>query len=351
VKEKLTKKDLISSHKEQGSFMKDFGEEYTSVSRVKTFLSCPKKYMFHYKWGINIKRPAKALVFGDLIHKPMEAFYKGLYDDPKPNPALLYVTFDKEFEKQASIIEQIMPKEKDRDVFRAHGLLCLEKFASRMKGVYKSIPVKYKPSHTKNVFVPSTELEAKIPIIDVFSNHGDLVTKKKLLVYIDLVSQNEKFGLVIWDHKTAARTWTTFKKETDIQLPAYAYTFRHLLAEGHFPEIEETQEDRVGYNFIYKTKDPKVQIHTQEIEDWRIKTFFHILRKIDQAIEMDYFPPTLNHESFTACNGCPYAIPEPQSNVFKPKESICYQHMRGAKQADCHNIFNNIKRKNKGLYK
>src|SRR3954464_15571261 len=54
------------------------GALYTSVSQIKTWLMCPRKFEFRYVRGVKPEFVPVALVFGTAIHAALGRFYSGV---------------------------------------------------------------------------------------------------------------------------------------------------------------------------------------------------------------------------------------------------------------------------------
>ena len=51
---------------------------HISYSQLRTYLTCPQRYLYQYVQGVAWERRSAALPFGKAIHKAVEEFYKKL---------------------------------------------------------------------------------------------------------------------------------------------------------------------------------------------------------------------------------------------------------------------------------
>lgn len=337
----LTDKELAEIHLAEKTILEDKKRDSVSVSEIGTFLKCPLRHKFKYIYNINLEETSKSLLFGSFIHEPIAEYYKEIWKSGNQNVNILFAGLENVFKNNDAEIEKITKDSKEKHKFKTNGLACLEAFHKKMKGKYSSVPITYKPKYSTKE-TPAVELEIKIPIINIFSKQKEKISNCQLHGYIDLISQNEKHGLTIWDHKTAQRKWPQFQIKTDIQLAAYAYMFRYEAENGHFPDTINCTEDHCGYNFIFKTKEPQVSVNVVRIEKWRIQLLFDIIKQIEKAKEINLDYPTFNYDYYKACAGCPYHSTS-VSKIFNSKKSICYQHLKGATKDNLLDLAQEIK--------
>jgi hypothetical protein len=322
-----------------------------SVSRIKTALSCPLRFHLHYNYGLKIQKPSRSMVHGNIAHKALAAYRKNLWQTRRPNAHVMYATLEEVFDNEAAAdISKVTSNAKEKNGMKISIQQQLEKFHEKMQGTHGSIPLTFFDKPTKTEFA-AVEIESKIPIIDIFSQERDLVSHKKLHIIIDDISKNSKYGVGVWDHKFVSKQWSKFQIITDIQLIAYAYAFRYMAMNGYFPEIKDADinftEDCVGFNLIYKTKEPKVSIKNHQVEDWQIKQLFDIIRHLEHMESNNLYHPSFIYEHYRCCNGCPFNIGIVGTDSFNPQMSICMQYSRGASKDDLIEIANKINAINK----
>lgn len=345
----ITEQEAKTIEKAEELIYEDRARDFFSVSELNTFMVCPLKHRIKYEYGIKLEDISKSLVFGDLVHKAIAQYYKLAWKNQSQNLNVLLASFEEELVKSSETLDKVTETDKEKQSFKLSGLSCLSEFHKRVRvDSIKSNPLTYQPKGLDKE-IPAVELELKVPIVNLFSEEKEKITDLYMLSYIDLISESKGKHVTIWDHKTAQREWPTFKIETDIQLPAYAYAFRYELLNGRFAkhsgqmDLERFyKEDKCGYHFIFKGKEPKVKVTSSPIEDWRIQLFFEIIKRFIKAKEQDTCIPTFNYDYYKGCGNCPFHIPCGK-RYFNKDKSLCYQYLRGAKKDDLHQLAKEIR--------
>ena len=73
-------------------------ELHVSVSQIKTFIMCPKKYEFRYALGVVPERGSVNLVFGKSIHEALAGYYRVIQDGASPTEGSLIENFANDFD-------------------------------------------------------------------------------------------------------------------------------------------------------------------------------------------------------------------------------------------------------------
>ncbi len=250
---------------------------HTSISQLKTFIQCPRKYFIQYiKGALPAFRPL-ALVFGSAWHETIaEQLTRSRRDRQVPVDELrahlrdglvrgmdrddVPVLFDEEEQDIGSVIDVAM---RMLDVFLARVPL-----PEQVHGV--EVPFRIKLVH------PVTEEVHPVPLVGA----------------IDAVIE-ERGRPVVWELKTGKKRWSADQLDFDLQPTAYGMASRAL---GY-------KNARLTLLVTTKGKTPDVQVENlvrhrrEELE--LVDTAFAVARAVNAGV--DY--PNRGWQ----CRTCPYA--------------------------------------------
>jgi len=226
-------------------------EDYYSVSSITTAMDCLLKHWF--KYNLHLQRDDSVhLTLGRCIHNAIAFYHEKIITNKltEPQIASVFQIFDESWEKSIAEGNEVGKDSKEQEYFYHLGLLLIDRYLRGRSKIQDSKVLMYKDANMLNA-KPAIELEFRVPIVDLKT--GKSIIDKDLYGFIDLIEYDKKYGISIWDHKTASRDYSRFKILTDIQLPLYAYVFRYLCSVGAFPELPaNTREDGVGFNIMMK---------------------------------------------------------------------------------------------------
>lgn len=253
---------------------------YISVSQVKSFLMCPRKYELHY---VLREEPAfipVALAFGSAIHAAFAAHYGEIKATGEMlRRDLVLDVFRDEWSKAA---EGPVPLQPDEDDDGADGDRIVDKGVSMLHAFCENAAGSGMPD------VESVELSFAVPILDAVT--GELF-EEQLVGAIDLVIR-ENGHRVIVEHKTASKKYSVDQIRFDLQPTAYKLAAREL----------GLGEVGLRYQVVTKTKVPSIQIADLHRDDQDENDFLRTVGGVLRAIDAGVSYPVRGW----ACKTCPY---------------------------------------------
>ncbi len=233
---------------------------YVSVSQVKTWLMCPRKYELKYIRGVAPEFVPVNLAFGSAFHEALAGYYNEIKVSGAPlRRDLVLDTFRAAWAKAA---EGDVPLQADDD--DDPGVM-IDKGVSMLHAFYEQAGT---PE------VESVEHGFTITIHDV--DTGDAL-EEQLVGSMDLLIREEG-RIVVVEHKTSARRYTEDQLRHDFQLSAYQIASR----ESGLGDVA------LRYQIVTKTKVPAVQIadvHRDERDEQDfLRTAGGVLRAIDAGV-------------------------------------------------------------------
>jgi putative RecB family exonuclease len=255
---------------------------YVSVSQVKSYLLCPRKYELHY---IRREEPAfapVALVFGSAIHEALAAFYGEIKatGEPLRRDLVLDVFRDAWAKAQEGPVPLQLDGDEEDD--GADASQVIEKGVSMLHAFCE---------HVGRSTVPEVESVEKSFAVALYDVTGE-VLEEQLVGTVDLVVREDGHRVIV-EHKTAAKKYGMEQIRFDLQPTAYQYAAREL----------GLGEVGLRYQVITKTKVPAIQIadlHRDEQDEAEfLKTVVGVLRAIDAGVSY----PVRGW----LCRSCPYA--------------------------------------------
>jgi len=242
-----------------------------SVTKLQTFLDCPRKYWYLYELGIKTPK-SEGYYFGSAVHEGLERYYLG--KDPMQGVK------DALFGEKKNVGEK--PKE-------GIDLAKLEKEAKRIFNMYPQQAPYFEPVLVEHFFkVPLVHPETKERLPATFVGKMDLVTAN---------------GEVV-DHKTASGSDNGFFDAKNT-LQANGYSYAYLRMFGRFPK-------RFIFNFVIKgntRREPRMEHKILKPQLGDVCMFFdqckHVLDAILRKETRDY--PSKYHCRYCAFKSiCPY---------------------------------------------
>jgi putative RecB family exonuclease len=252
---------------------------YTSVSQVRTWLMCSRRFELRYVRGVAPAFVPVNLAFGSAIHEALAAYYGEVKSTGTPlRRDLMLDVFRAAW---AKAVDGDVPLQPDEDGDAPEQMI--DKGVSMLHCFAEHV------SKAPAVDVEAVELGFTVPLHD--PDTGE-VLDEALVGTMDLVIAESGRRIVV-EHKTSARRYGEDQLRFDLQVSGYRLAARELgLGEN------------VGLRFqvITKTKIPAVQVadvdrdHRDE-EDF-VRTAVGVLRAIDAGV----FFPTRGWQ----CRSCPY---------------------------------------------
>ncbi len=245
---------------------------HTSVSAIKEYLLCPRRFFLHYTLKVTPAFRAVALVFGSAWHSVIgrwlvedQVAHADLQDHLRDDLVARIrgegnVLFDDADEDEGSLVDTAVGM---LDVFLA------------------KVP---RPEQTLGVEIPF-ELELAHP------HTGELLAVP-LIGALDAVVLEGGTG-AIWELKSAKRKWSPDQFESDLQATAYGMAARQ---EGY---------DGTELRFLITTKGKKPDVQRETVvrhggdEDELVEIAFGVQKAVEAGVDL----PNRGWQ----CSTCPYA--------------------------------------------
>jgi putative RecB family exonuclease len=251
---------------------------YVSVSQVKTYLACPRKYELKYVRGEEPAFVPVALAFGSAFHEALAAYYWELKMTGEPLRRDLVIDVFRSAWDRAS--EGPAPLQGDDEDDTAS---VAEKGVSMLHAFYEHA------GRAGPVDVDDVERGFAITLHDPVTGEP---LEEQLVGTMDLVVRDEGHRVVV-EHKTASRRFTEDQLRFDVQMSAYKVAAR---------------EDGLGdvalrYQVITQAKVPAVQIADVTRDAGDEQDFLAITANVLRAIDAGVSYPVRGW----ACRSCPYS--------------------------------------------
>jgi CRISPR/Cas system-associated exonuclease Cas4 (RecB family) len=248
---------------------------YVSVSQVKTWLMCPRKYELKYIRGVAPAFVPVNLAFGSAFHEALAGYYNEIKVTGAPlRRDLVLDTFRAAWAKAA---EGDVPLQADEDgdlgAMIDKGVSMLHAFCEQA-----GTPVVEAVEHGFTITIRDAETGEPL--------------EESLVGTMDLIIREEG-RIVIVEHKTAARKYAGDQLRYDIQPTAYQIAAR----ESGLGEVA------LRFQIVTKTKLPAVQVVDVHRDDQAeadfVRTATGVLRAIDAGVSF----PVRGWQ----CKSCQYA--------------------------------------------
>jgi len=176
---------------------------HVSVSQVRTFLGCAKRYEYRYVLGAKPEHRSPNLVLGSAVHEALAAYYLALKAEQQPEGADVLAAYSKAFDHATSgELPMLLDEDETLADIKASGVALVQAF---LAGVQRP----------DRVLAVEEAFSADIidPVTGEFLEEG-------LTGYFDAIVEigNE---IVILEHKTAARAWSQDQVDFDLQVSLY----------------------------------------------------------------------------------------------------------------------------------
>jgi len=217
-----------------------------SVTRISTYLDCPRKYWYSYTLGIRSPK-SEGFYFGSAVHEGLESYYLG----KDPIEAVRNALFGKKENVGETAKEGVDPYK-------------LYKEAKRIFSVYSQQAPYFKPLLVEHMFkVSLVHPETKERLLAGFVGKMDLITGT---------------GSVV-DHKTASSSPNGFfEAKNTLQSNGYAYAYFKMF--GKLPT-----------NFVFNNiikgntkREPRFEPKIKKPTIGDICSFFNICKSVLDAI-------------------------------------------------------------------
>lgn len=258
-----------------------------SISQIKEFLICPRRYQLHRVLGVEPAFLPVPLALGSAVHAGFAATYVGIQATGQviPLDAILQA-FRDEWSGATDGPVALKLDEDDPDPVDV-GTRILTAFHRHV---------------VENPEVDVVAVELPFDGVELTDPDTGEVLDEKLSGVMDLVVREGADGAVVRDgvhnvvveHKTAARKWTRDQLDHDFQLTAYQIAARQQLGLG---------DVSLRYQVVTKTKVAAVQVEDVVRDDLAEVDFLRTAAGVLRAIGSGSFWPLRSW----ACKSCQYA--------------------------------------------
>ncbi|MFT3840789.1 MAG: PD-(D/E)XK nuclease family protein [Myxococcaceae bacterium] len=246
-----------------------------SVSQMKQWLMCPRKFSFRYIIGATPEFQPLPLAFGIAFHAALAHHYGWLMQGQRSSVDETKQQFVDSLNKaKADPLPLKFDVDEPFEQVQAKGLQMLDVTLTHPS----ASPAK----------VLAVEKSFTVDLFDVGSGE---VLDEKLTGVIDLVVEEDNHPVLV-EHKTTARKYSLDQLVFDTQLSGYAFAAEHL----------GWGDVGLRFSVTTKTKVPAVQVEDVRRDEFDVAVFLRtavgVLQAIDKGIS---FPVRGWH-----CRGCPY---------------------------------------------
>jgi len=250
---------------------------FVSISQLKLWQQCPKKYEYRYVRGVEPEFVPMALAFGSAFHAALALHYE----------ALLRGEVAPESEVKERFIDTLnvakrgpVPLQHDEEddgpfeLVEAKGLQMLD------------VTLAHPSARPEKVL--AVEKKFIVPLHDVETGEALDV---QLLGVIDLVVEEEGHRVLV-EHKTSAKKYSTDQLNFDTQLSAYSFA----------AEMMQWGEVGLRFSVTTKTKSPQVQLEDVRRDEGDMTDFLRVAAGVLKAIDVGISYPVRGW----GCRTCPY---------------------------------------------
>ena len=242
---------------------------HVSVSQIKCFQFCGKKYEWRYVLGVKPEHQSANLVLGTAVHAALAVYYAAVKDGEVP---LEKQVIDAAHQSLVATFAQELP------VLLEEGETLADLQATAEKLVRTFLAGVERPSEVLAVEAPF--------YVDVVDPETGELLEEQLTGYLDAVV---RFGdeVTVLEHKTAARAWSQDQLDYDLQVSLYQAV---------------TGAERVRLQVLTKTKVPKLLVHDVTRQERQQVEAVVIVCRVLQAIRAKAFWPSPGW----ACRECEF---------------------------------------------
>lgn len=288
-----------------------------SVSRLKSYMSCPRKYFFKYKLFLPEDKKfylTRGIIFHSIIAKYLTSLYENnrraklfTMSSSKDELDNYIEAISKEFEIKKNEGEPVSDAKHTEKSVLLLVQNAFDNFYSTINELSKFKVLSFKEPGTKDV-KPAVELEFKIPLVDLDTMNQIQDADINLYGFIDLISYDNINNLSVRDHKLHSKRYSPFELNVDLQLIVYGYVFKFLHKMDAFPELKDSlpEELTVGLNSFLISKGISTNLEFCNIKlnnakiNQALKTIIQIVKSESEA----NFYPIFSDQ----CNWlCPYS--------------------------------------------
>jgi RecB family exonuclease len=215
---------------------------HLSFSRLNRYLHCPEQYRLYYIENLRARFPSSSLVFGQVVHQALAAFFRSKTDPVK---------FFLEAWKEVKQIDLTYSQKESWEKLHSSGQGLLEKFLRE-------------------------DLQRIVSVSDVEKRFDLKITSLDLpfIGFIDLVGKvDEKITVV--DFKTSGSSYQDYEVALSDQLTAY--------------QLAEPEAEQAALCVFVKTKEPRIEWHLSSRTGDQLIEFLGKAELIAREITLGHF--------------------------------------------------------------
>ena len=244
-------------------------ELHVSVSQVKTYLACPRKYELRYVLGIPPETRALNLAFGSAIHEGLAAYYVALKNGTEPNRDEVLATFSDSIDEALNDHPPVLlDDDENAGTVKDKGVALLEVFLSHVE----------RPDRVLAVEQPFA--------VDVKDPRSGNIIEEQFTGVLDALVEIEGHQVIL-EHKTAAKKWSQDQIDHDLQAGAY---------------LAAIPASCVRLQCLLKTKTPSLDIHDLIRSEPQKNEAIDVICRVLDAIRAGAFWRNRGW----ACRGCEF---------------------------------------------
>ena len=253
--------------------------DYVSISRMKTYLNCPRKFKFWYVDKLpKLFKPA-GLALGNVVHSTAEWLNRRLCEGQKPELDDVLKIFRSDWFSLSQDEIRFDGKENEDEM--------LAKAIELLKLLHER--------QTNGTQIREVEMPFQLSLVD--RETGEIL-EAPLRGVFDWVESED----VLVEMKTSARVHDTDSSDNRLQLAAYDYAYREMF--GRSPRIKVLN--------LLKTKEPKLLEKEILLDERDYQNLVGTTKLFLAGVQNRIFHP---NKSFM-CKNCEYAgVCEASSNA------------------------------------
>lgn len=240
---------------------------HISYSQLRTYLTCPQRYLYQYVQGVAWERRSAALPFGKAIHKAVEEFYRTLqHTENRLTSEEMVAVFD------LTLTQDIENSQVETEFKDGEDLETIRKVGTDLLGVF------LKEVHPQKIAAVEIPFSVKIPDL----SNGDFLPIRLEGIF-DLVEADSDDTYLVCELKTSSQRYSSIKLEYDLQSTVYSFA----MAQMGFATSENST--LVRYDVLLKQKKPSMERYfvSRTTEDHR--RLVQLLNQVLRAIELRVF--------------------------------------------------------------
>lgn len=253
-------------------------ELHISHSQIRTYLTCPRRYLYQYVKGIEWEELPSGMVFGKAIHEAVAVYYRQMKEHGKASQGDMLEAYRAAWGKEKKKeIPLVFKKQDTEDSFLSQAAWLLEVFARNAR-----------PQIIEAVEMPFS--------VELVSPKGTEKLGCKMVGIFDLLESDGDGNLIISELKTASKRQSEDGYENHLQATIYSYALKML---GYTTSGRKTL---VRYDVLLRTRKGEMERYFVVKTEWDYHRMFFLIRDVLRSIEQEIYYPRHGWQ----CNDCPF---------------------------------------------